>query len=131
MIFVATKIVSDHIATVAMSTTVSEIRWDRLMPQLQVGPDARASAGPATLACSSIVVKVGARRRAHGPWCADDTSFGRTSKQKARFGSSQWVFERLRIKSVGLRETQTANPCCLLPLGANCARLVHTRVRTS
>ena len=59
MIFVATKIVSDHIATVAVSTTASEIRWDRLMPQLQVGPDARAGDGPATLACPSLGVKSG------------------------------------------------------------------------
>ena len=51
MILVATKIVSDHIATVAVSTTASEIRWDRLIPQLQVGPDARAGEGPATLVC--------------------------------------------------------------------------------
>jgi len=38
MIFVATKIVSDHIATAAVRTTASEIRWDRLMPQLQGRP---------------------------------------------------------------------------------------------
>jgi len=69
MIFVATKIVSDHIATVAVRTTASEIRWDRLMPQLQVGPDARATTGPATLACSNIVVRSGARSRSrsHSP----------------------------------------------------------------
>ena len=57
MIFVATKIVSAHIAAPAPSTSVSEIRWDRLMPQLQVGPDARADDGRATLACASAVVK--------------------------------------------------------------------------
>jgi hypothetical protein len=67
MIFVATKIVSAHIAPVAPSTSVSEIRWDRLMPQLQVDPDTRVLPDRRLWRVRASLSSPAQRVQAHGP----------------------------------------------------------------